>query len=194
MRLELSGIPRGCVACSHARAIPMVLGLCRTQYATASSTGSFLGASGCSTVRLSIAGIVKTLGDGSSFGSASSGQVRREPPGSSTSNSVVSTDPPYYDNIGYADLSDFFYVWLRRSLRSVFPDLFATLVPCPKTDELVATPYRLWQQGEGREVLPRRHDVGDAAPNADQAHLAFPVTIYYAFKQSETPRRLPGLH
>ncbi len=54
---------------------------------------------------------------------------------------VVSTDPPYYDNIGYADLSDFFYVWLRRPLRPVFPDLFATLA-VPKAEELVATPYR----------------------------------------------------
>ena len=54
---------------------------------------------------------------------------------------VVSTDPPYYDNIGYADLSDFFYVWLRRSLRPVLPDLFATLA-VPKAEELVATPYR----------------------------------------------------
>ena len=54
---------------------------------------------------------------------------------------IVSTDPPYYDNISYADLSDFFYVWLRRSLRSVFPDLFATLT-VPKSEELVATPYR----------------------------------------------------
>jgi putative DNA methylase len=54
---------------------------------------------------------------------------------------IVSTDPPYYDNIGYADLSDFFYVWLRRSLKSIFPDLFTTLVE-PKTEELVATPYR----------------------------------------------------
>ena len=56
-------------------------------------------------------------------------------------NKVVSTDPPYYDNIGYADLSDFFYVWLRRSLRPVFPDLYAT-VAVPKAEELVATPYR----------------------------------------------------
>ena len=54
---------------------------------------------------------------------------------------VISTDPPYYDNIGYADLSDYFYVWLRRSLRRIFPDLFATLA-VPKTEELVATPYR----------------------------------------------------
>ena len=54
---------------------------------------------------------------------------------------IVSTDPPYYDNVGYADLSDFFYVWLRRSIRDVFPDLFATLA-VPKSEELVATRYR----------------------------------------------------
>ena len=58
-----------------------------------------------------------------------------------TVDKLVSTDPPYYDNIGYADLSDFFYVWLRRSLRSTFPDLFATLA-VPKAEELVATPGR----------------------------------------------------
>src|SRR3712207_482486 len=55
--------------------------------------------------------------------------------------SIVSTDPPYYDNIGYADLSDFFYVWLRRSLRETLPALFST-VGVPKSEELVATPYR----------------------------------------------------
>jgi putative DNA methylase len=54
---------------------------------------------------------------------------------------VVSTDPPYYDNIGYADLSDFFYVWLKRSLSSIWPELFRRLTT-PKTEELVATPYR----------------------------------------------------
>ncbi len=96
---------------------------------------------------------------------------------------VVSTDPPYYDNIGYADLSDFFYVWLRRSLRPVFPDLFATLA-VPKAEELVATPAR----HGGREkaetfflggMTQAMHRV------AEQAHPAFPVTIYYAFKQAE---------
>ena len=58
-----------------------------------------------------------------------------------SSDKVISSDPPYYDNIAYADLSDFFYIWLRRSLRSIFPDLFATLA-VPKAEELVATPYR----------------------------------------------------
>ena len=99
-------------------------------------------------------------------------------------NHVVSTDPPYYDNIGYADLSDFFYVWLRRSLRPLFPDLFATLV-APKTDELVATPYRHESKSaaeafflDGMTTALRRL--------ADLAHRGLPVTIYYAFKQSET--------
>ena len=58
-----------------------------------------------------------------------------------SSNKVISTDPPYYDNIGYADLSDFFYVWLRRALKDVHPQIFSTLA-VPKTEELVATPYR----------------------------------------------------
>ena len=67
-------------------------------------------------------------------------------------NKVVSTDPPYYDNIGYADLSDFFYVWLRRSLKPVFPDLFATLA-VPKAEELVATPYRHGGKGSRQNNL-----------------------------------------
>jgi putative DNA methylase len=97
---------------------------------------------------------------------------------------VVSTDPPYYDNIGYADLSDFFYVWLRRSLRPVFPELFATLA-VPKAEELVATPYRHGsrQQAESfflEGMTQAMHRL------AELAHPAFPVSIYYAFKQSET--------
>ena len=97
---------------------------------------------------------------------------------------VVSTDPPYYDNIGYADLSDFFYVWLRRSLRPVFPEIFAT-VAVPKIEELVATPDRHGGQ-EAAEAFFLR-GMGDAMSRlADQAHAGFPVSIYYAFKQSET--------
>ena len=96
---------------------------------------------------------------------------------------VVSTDPPYYDNVGYADLSDFFYVWLRRSLRSVFPDLFATLT-VPKAEELVATPYRHGSKGEAETFF--LNGMGKAMQRlAEQAHPGFPVTIYYAFKQSE---------
>jgi len=96
---------------------------------------------------------------------------------------VVSTDPPYYDNIGYADLSDFFYVWLRRSLRDTFPDLLATLAT-PKDEELVATPYRHGTKDAAEQFF--LEGMTRAMHNlATLAHRAFPVTIYYAFKQSE---------
>ena len=100
-----------------------------------------------------------------------------------TLDKIVSTDPPYYDNIGYADLSDFFYVWLRRSLRPTFPDLFATLA-VPKVEELVATPYRHGSKDRAEAFFldGMTHAMQRLA---DQAHLGFPVTIYYAFKQSE---------
>ena len=97
---------------------------------------------------------------------------------------VVSTDPPYYDNIGYADLSDFFYVWLRKSLRPIFPALYATLA-VPKAEELVATPYRHGGKFEAETFF--LNGMTQAMHNlAEQAHPAFPVTIYYAFKQSDT--------
>ena len=97
---------------------------------------------------------------------------------------VVSTDPPYYDNIGYADLSDFFYVWLRRSLQACLPELFATLA-VPKAEELVATPYR--HGGKEKAEAFFLDGMTQAMHRlAEQAHPAFPVTIYYAFKQSET--------
>jgi putative DNA methylase len=98
---------------------------------------------------------------------------------------VVSTDPPYYDNIGYADLSDFFYVWLRRSLRKVLPDLFATLA-VPKAEELVATPYRHSGSKEKAERFFLDGMTQAMHRLAEQAHPAFPVTIYYAFKQAES--------
>ena len=96
---------------------------------------------------------------------------------------VISTDPPYYDNIAYADLSDFFYVWLRRSLRSTFPDLFATLT-VPKAEELVATPHRHSGKDEA-ETFFLDGMTRAVQRLAEQTHPAFPVTIYYAFKQSE---------
>lgn len=97
---------------------------------------------------------------------------------------VVSSDPPYYDNIGYADLSDYFYVWLRSSLRSIFPTLLTTIT-VPKAEELVATPGR----HGGKEKA--EHFFLDGMTRAIQnvareAHPVFPVTIYYAFKQAET--------
>jgi len=97
---------------------------------------------------------------------------------------LVSTDPPYYDNIGYADLSDYFYVWLRRTLSTVYPDLFATLA-APKAEELVATPYRHGGKDEA-EIFFLDGMTQAMHRLAAQTHPAFPVSIYYAFKQSES--------
>jgi putative DNA methylase len=96
----------------------------------------------------------------------------------------VSTDPPYYDNIGYADLSDFFYVWLRLTLKQVYPDLFATRAT-PKAEELVAAAYRHESERDAEQfflagMTKAMHQI------AAQAHPAAPCTIYYAFKQAET--------
>lgn len=103
---------------------------------------------------------------------------------SATQNRFVSTDPPYYDNIGYADLSDFFYVWLRRSLKSVFPSLLATIA-VPKAEELVATPYRHGNKDNAEKFF--LDGMTHAMHNlAVRAHPAAPITIFYAFKQSET--------
>jgi putative DNA methylase len=101
-----------------------------------------------------------------------------------SSGKCISTDPPYYDNIAYADLSDFFYVWLRLSLKSMFPDLFATLA-VPKAEELVAMPYRHGSK-EKAEAFFLDGMTQAMRRLVEQAHPAFPVTIYYAFKQSES--------
>ncbi len=96
---------------------------------------------------------------------------------------LASTDPPYYDNIGYADLSDFFYVWLRRTLRSVLPDLFATIT-VPKAEELIANPYRHDTKAQAEAFFV--NGMTQAMRRlAEQAHPGYPTTIYYAFKQSE---------
>jgi putative DNA methylase len=99
-------------------------------------------------------------------------------------NKLISSDPPYYDNIGYADLSDFFYVWLRRTLRPIFPNLYSTMA-VPKAEELVATPYRHGSKEKAETFF--LDGMTEAMHNlAELAHPAFPVTIYYAFKQAET--------
>jgi len=97
---------------------------------------------------------------------------------------IISTDPPYYDNIGYADLSDFFYVWLRRSLQDIYPNVLNTLLT-PKANELVATPYRFggskqkaqdfFEEGLGK-AFEQMHDI---------SQFNYPLTVYYAFKQTE---------
>lgn len=100
-------------------------------------------------------------------------------------NIVVSTDPPYYDNIGYADLSDFFYVWLRQSLRRTYPRLFSTML-VPKHEELVATPYRESRGKDGARDFFEEGMFSTFKQICKYACDDVPVTIYYAFKQSET--------
>ena len=97
---------------------------------------------------------------------------------------LISTDPPYYDNIGYSDLSDYFYVWLRRALRTVHPNLLGTML-VPKAEELVANPYRHGGAGGANDFFETgfEHVFAHARETATDD---FPITVYYAFKQSET--------
>jgi len=99
-------------------------------------------------------------------------------------NIMISTDPPYYDNISYADLSDFFYVWLRKTLKNNYPDLFRTML-VPKTEELTAMPYRF----DGNRVEAREFFENGMLATFKQVHAYsredVPVTVYYAYKESE---------
>lgn len=100
------------------------------------------------------------------------------------SGKIISTDPPYYDNIGYADLSDFFYVWIRRSLLDVYPEIFTTLLT-PKSEELIADSYR--HGGKDRAHKFFSDGISQALRKMrSDAHHAHPITIYYAFKQATT--------
>jgi putative DNA methylase len=97
---------------------------------------------------------------------------------------LISTDPPYYDNIGYADLSDFFYIWLRHSLQSIYPDIFSTLL-VPKSLELVATPYRFGGSKKKAQDFFEK-GLGQAFNRIyAMSGSSYPVAIYYAFKQAE---------
>ncbi|WP_130870232.1 DUF1156 domain-containing protein [Intestinimonas massiliensis (ex Afouda et al. 2020)] len=98
---------------------------------------------------------------------------------------MVSTDPPYYDNIGYADLSDFFYVWMRQSLKSIYPNLFRTML-VPKAEELVATPYRFNGSVEKARDFFEEGMLHTCKQIYQYAREDIPVTIYYAYKQSDT--------
>ncbi len=107
----------------------------------------------------------------------------------SIKHAVISTDPPYYDNIGYADISDFFYVWLRRSIGKIYPDLFSTML-VPKSEELVATPYRF---GGNKKEAQRFFEDGlrrafDRMRKA--THPEYPLAVYYAFKQAESDAKI----
>lgn len=99
------------------------------------------------------------------------------------SGAVISSDPPYYDNIGYADLSDFFFCWMKPAIRPVFPDIFGVLAT-PKAEELVATPYRHGGK-EAAEAFFLDGMRRAIANMAQQSSDLFPASIYYAFKQSE---------
>jgi putative DNA methylase len=105
---------------------------------------------------------------------------------------MISTDPPYYDNIGYADLSDYFYIWMRQSLKDTYPKLFTTML-VPKKEELIATPYRFDGSKERAKTF-----FEDGMYHACQqlnayAHTNFPITIYYAFKQSDSENTDTGV-
>ena len=97
---------------------------------------------------------------------------------------MVSTDPPYYDNIGYADLSDYFYVWLREMLKSSYPELFRTML-VPKTEELTAISHRF---KDGKAAARKFFEEGMLLTFKKifmYANANIPVTVYYAYKQTE---------
>jgi len=103
-------------------------------------------------------------------------------------NIMISTDPPYYDNIGYADLSDFFYVWMRQSLKDTYPELFSTML-VPKVEELIATPYRHDGSVENAKSFFEDGMLSACKQMYRYAREDVPVTIYYAYKQSDTDDR-----
>jgi len=98
--------------------------------------------------------------------------------------SVLSTDPPYYDNISYADLSDFFYVWLRRNLSAIWPNECATVLT-PKAEELIANPYRAGSKDAAKQHFEDGMKVVFTAA-AKHAEVDYPAAIFYAFKATET--------
>lgn len=98
---------------------------------------------------------------------------------------AISTDPPYYDNIGYADLSDFFYIWLRKSLTETYPSLFQTVLT-PKEEELIATPYRHGGNSDKAKAFFEAGMLSTCKRLYGYARNDIPVTIYYAYKQSDT--------
>ena len=134
-------------------------------------------------IQVSLEGICRSIRapDGQALGHAIQADAQTQ---NITSGKHVSTDPPYYDNIAYADLSDFFYVWLRRGLRQFMPGLFSTMA-VPKTEELVATPHRQGSREKAETFFLQGMTKAMTSMNR-QAHPEGPLTIYYAFKQSET--------
>lgn len=117
-------------------------------------------------------------------GNASARQIDAAAGANGIVNLLVSTDPPYYDNIGYGALSDFFYVWLRRTVGALYPDLFGTLL-VPKIPELTASPERF---GGNKEKAKEHFESGFRKAFGalrDKMDPGFPLTVYYAFKQDD---------
>lgn len=103
----------------------------------------------------------------------------------SLKNVMISTDPPYYDNIGYADLSDYFYIWMRQSLRDTYPELFSTML-VPKADELIATPYRHKGSFDEAKNFFENGMLETCKQIYKAAREDIPVTIYYAYKRNDS--------
>ncbi len=108
-----------------------------------------------------------------------------------SSSPLISTDPPYYDNVGYADLSDYFYIWLRRSLREIYPDLFSLML-VPKTRELVANRYRFGGDKSKAEAHFLKGLNEAFHLMRSRAHPNYPMTVFYAFKQTEKDGKSGG--
>jgi putative DNA methylase len=142
----------------------------------------FAGAAGDLTVTVN--GIAKTLEALPASGQADVQQLDATTTVRPSHDALVSTDPPYYDNISYADVSDYFYVWLRRALGPIHPGLFSTLLT-PKSEELVATPYRHGGRRHA-EVFFEEGLFRTFARMREAQHPDFPLTLFYAFKQAET--------
>jgi len=113
------------------------------------------------------------------------GEVVQRDAGASiyVSQTLISTDPPYYDSIGYADLSDFFYIWMRHLLNRIKPDLFSTLL-VPKNQEIVAEPFRHGSRQKAQHYFEDRLSQSFVLMRQAQ-HSEYPLTVYYAFKQAE---------
>ena len=159
------------------QALPMTWDFCEAN-PFSNSSGSFLGQAGY------LAKVVEVSPLDVQPGSVAQADASSET-GPPSTTSIVATDPPYYDNIGYADLSDFFYVWLRRTLRDVHPGLFRTVLT-PKSPELVAAPYR-WQGDRERAREFFRSGFRNAMSRMrEQQNPSYPLSVYYAFKQAET--------
>ncbi|GAB20466.1 hypothetical protein GOEFS_115_01060 [Gordonia effusa NBRC 100432] len=154
------------------QAIPMNWDFCESNIFS-NSTGSFVG---------QVDWPAECLDRSRAYPSALADQVSAS--ARDTASLLISTDPPYYDNIGYSDLSDFFYIWLRRALHDVHPSIMSTML-VPKAEELVANPYR----HQGRDGAHRFFEDGfhEVFLRARETALPdFPITVYYAFKQQDS--------